>query len=525
MLLEVRNLTVGFQHKNEFYKVIDNLSFSIKQGEILGIVGESGSGKSMTALSIMGLLAKDAMIAKGEMIFDQIGDLCQLSSTKLRQLKGQEIAMIFQEPMTSLNPVLTVGKQIDEMVRLHDDALQEDIYHKTIQIMQEVGLQDADKLYHKYPHQLSGGMRQRVMIAMAMVLKPKLLIADEPTTALDVTIQAQILKLLKYLNQEYGVSVILISHDLGVIKSICQNAIVMFEGRILEAGHVHQLFYHPKEEYTKKLLSAVPRREKTGQFLEAKQVQKKVSDHTEIVLSVKNLTTYYKDQGNSFWKRKKGRKILDQVSLEIQKGEIFGIVGESGCGKSTLAKAIMGLVTEIEGEINLKGYTARMVFQDPYSSLNPAKKVSWILEEPLKIQKKYSKEERKEKVYEMIQKVGLKEKHLDRYISQLSGGQRQRISIASALIVKPEIIILDEPVSALDVTIQAQILSLLLELREVFQLSYLFISHDLNVMYQMCDKIGVMYQGRMIEEATGKELYGNPKQTYTKKLMQSIPDL
>lgn len=584
-LLEVKDLTIGFiqkQHKNKKREeerekkkkkeekekinlVVEHLSFTVKKGEILGIVGESGSGKSMTALAIMGLLSKEAIVFGGELLFDiskksglsehqeqkniqnqkiegkegkqenkqdslvsqknPMQDILCMSEKQQRFLKGEEIAMIFQEPMTSLNPVITIGKQIEEMVWLHRKTTKEEVYKQTIDIMKEVGLKDTEQLYQKYPHQLSGGMRQRVMIAMAMILKPKLLIADEPTTALDVTIQAQILTLLQKLNQEYGVSVILISHDLGIIKSVCNRAIVLYDGKIVEMDYVHQLFYHPKGDYTKKLLEAVPRREKTNQFLESRIQNQEKLEKAEVILSVKHWNSFYREYTNGFLRQGKKHFVLQDVSFELRQGEILGIVGESGSGKSTLAKSLVGLIKDTQGELFIKKKKPRMVFQDPYSSLNPAKTVEWILEEPMKIQGGFTKEERQKRVKEIIQQVGLKEKYLTRSIAQLSGGQRQRISIACALVLNPEILILDEPVSALDVTVQAQILKLLLELREKYDLSYIFISHDLNVIYQMCDRVAVLYQGKIIEQATGKELYEKPQHEYTKKLLKAIPNL
>lgn len=583
-LLEVKDLTIGFiqkQHKNKKREeerekkkkeekekinlVVEHLSFTVKKGEILGIVGESGSGKSMTALAIMGLLSKEAIVFGGELLFDiskksglseheeqkniqnqkiegkegkqenkqdslvsqknPMQDILCMSEKHQRFLKGEEIAMIFQEPMTSLNPVITIGKQIEEMVWLHRKMTKEEVYKQTIDIMKEVGLKDTEQLYQKYPHQLSGGMRQRVMIAMAMILKPKLLIADEPTTALDVTIQAQILTLLQKLNQEYGVSVILISHDLGIIKSVCNRAVVLYDGKIVEMDYVHQLFYHPKGDYTKKLLEAVPRREKTNQFLESRIQNQEKLEKAEVILSVKHWNSFYREYTNGFLRQGKKHFVLQDVSFELRQGEILGIVGESGSGKSTLAKSLVGLIKDTQGEIFIKKKKPRMVFQDPYSSLNPAKTVEWILEEPMKIQGGFTKEERQKRVKEIIQQVGLKEKYLTRSIAQLSGGQRQRISIACALVLNPEILILDEPVSALDVTVQAQILKLLLELREKYDLSYIFISHDLNVIYQMCDRVAVLYQGKIIEQATGKELYEKPQHEYTKKLLKAIPNL
>ena len=383
-------------------------------------------------------------------------------------------------------------------------------------MLKQVGLPKEEGFLKKYPHELSGGMRQRVMIAMAMLLKPKLLIADEPTTALDVTIQQQILNLIKSLNEEYGTSVLLISHDLGIIKTYCSKAIVMCDGKIVEEDTVHNLFYYPKESYTKKLLEAVPSIQKKAQFL-----SKEKKTNTPIILQVENLSVSYAIKKGLFGKTKT-KEVVKDASLFVRKGEIVGIVGESGSGKTTLSKAIAGLADISSGTIYKKEKRTAMVFQDPYASLNPAKKVGWIMEEPLRIQGGMTKEQRNQKVEEMLVQVGLPVVYKERYMKQLSGGQRQRVSIAAALITNAKFIVLDEPVSALDVTIQAQILKLLLELRKKYDLSYLFITHDLNVVYQICDRVYIMSEGQFIENGTTQEIFENPKKEYTKKLLNSI---
>lgn len=517
-LLEIKNLKIGFPTKKESHIVVDDLSFSLMEGEVLGIVGESGSGKTMTALAIMGLLSSEAVIEQGRIEYGG-KNLLSASQKELRNLKGKEISMIFQEPMTSLNPVMEIGKQVEEMLLLHQEQMsRQEMRKRTLQMLTEVGLKDVENLYKKYPHELSGGMRQRVMIAMAMICRPKLMIADEPTTALDVTVQMQILKLIRTLNREYGTAVLLISHDLGVIKSICTRTLVMSQGRLVEEGNVEDLFYHPKEDYTKKLLAAVPGRRNVQDI----QKERKFGDE---VLTVKNLDSFYPENSKKIFSKRKQKQVLKQVSLGLRQGEILGIVGESGCGKSTLAKTIVGLIKDYHGEIILHGQRPQMVFQDPYGSLNPAKTVQWILEEPLKIQGKLGKTQRKELVAEILTEVGLKEKHGKRKISQLSGGQRQRVSIACALISKEKVVVLDEPVSSLDVTVQAQILELLLKLRDQYGLSYLFISHDMNVIYQMCDRICVMYQGEIIESASREDIFLHPKKEYTKLLLESVPKI
>lgn len=568
-LLEVKNLEIGFPNKKNKNVVVNGISFNVYEGEILGIVGESGSGKSMTALSIIDLLSKEAKVLGGSIHFCGT-NLLELNSQRLRELKGNEISMIFQEPMTSLNPLMEIGEQVEEMLTLHSSLKKQERRERVLRMLEEVGLKNVEDLYDKYPHQLSGGMRQRVMIAMAMICKPKLLIADEPTTALDVTVQAQILELIKELNQEFGTTVIFISHDLGVIKGICNRAIVMSEGIIVESNDIDKIFDAPQEEYTKKLIEAVPsinkslkkrnfnknnknneKNEENNKENTEKNIQQtkysqsdKDKDETSIglgieklqnesnienknnrnILEVSHLNVYYEGK-RKFMGKSLRNQVVKDVSFTLKKGEILGIVGESGCGKSTLSRAIVGLNKDIEGTIKRQEKRPQMVFQDPYNSLNPARKIGWILEEPLRIQGGYTKEERKQKVYEVLQKVGLNKEYANRYVRELSGGQRQRVSIASAIITNTKMVILDEPVSALDVTIQAQILDLLLHLRDEYDLSYIFISHDLNVIYEMCDRVLVMYQGAIIEEACIEELYTNPKEEYTKVLLKAIPQI
>lgn len=524
-LLKVKDLKISFPQQEGCKAVVEDVSFTVQEGEMVGIVGESGSGKSMTSLAIMRLLAKDAKIDHGRIEFDG-RDIFNLSQQELQSLRGNDISMIFQEPMTSLNPVLTIGTQLEEVYRIHETEAKD---HKAeiLEMIGQVGLKNGEELLKKYPHQLSGGMRQRVMIAMAMLLKPKLLIADEPTTALDVTVQTQILNLIQKLNQEYGTSILLISHDLGIIKKYCSRAIVMNEGKIVEEDTVHNLFYHPKMGYTKKLLEAVPSRKVKHQFSADTLGQEKNKEEVTIqsipsnILQVENLSVSYSNKKGLF-RKKQTVEIVKGANLTVKEGEIVGIVGESGSGKTTLSKAIIGLADITNGSVKMKEKRPSMVFQDPYSSLNPAKKVGWIIEEPLRVRGGFTKEERKKKVEEMLVQVGLPVEYKDRYIQQLSGGQRQRVSIAAALITNVKFIVLDEPVSALDVTIQAQILKLLLELRERYDLSYLFISHDLNVVYQFCDRVYIMNHGKFIEHGTKEEIFTAPKTDYTKKLLNSI---
>lgn len=518
-ILNIDSLAVGFKIKKSNRNVVNHISFAIKQGEILGIVGESGSGKTMTALSIMGLLSKEAKL-EGRILYKGL-DLVQLKRDNFRKLKGKDISMIFQEPMTSLNPLMTIGDQLDEMLYLHQKGLTIEVRKKEIiESLNAAGLLDGAGIYNKYPHQLSGGMRQRVMIAMAMINKPGLLIADEPTTALDVTIQSQILELIKKMNQDQGTSVILISHDLGVIKSICDRVLVMQNGDIVEAGTTEEIFQRPQKEYTKLLLMSIPEIEnkvKKAQSLELNNNQ----IHNPI-LSVKDLEVSYEESNLGNFKKVKSKQVLKKVSLTVHEGECFGIVGESGSGKSTLAKAILGLINDCSGEVKLFDKSPQMVFQDPTSSLNPSKKVNWILEEPLRLKGGISKDKRAEKVGQILERIGLDREYGQRYLRQLSGGQRQRVAIGVALIQESKFIILDEPVSALDVTIQAQILSLLKELQNEFGLTYLFISHDLKVIYQMCDRVGVMKEGLMVENKSVQEVFHSPTHPYTRKLLEAV---
>lgn len=519
-LLEVNQLEIGILSGKKKKGIVNRISFGIKTGEIIGIVGESGSGKSMTALSILGLLPEGIKILNGSIQFEG-KEITNFTKKQLRTLRGKNIGMIFQEPMTSLNPLVKVGIQVEEMLLNHTKLNKEERKNAILSKFEEVGLEDCEKIYEKYPHQLSGGMRQRVMIAMAMICNPKLLIADEPTTALDVTVQSQILELIKKLNKEYGTSVILISHDLGVISSICNRALVVRQGRIIEEGLVTEIFQNPKEEYTKNLLRSVPGiHNRIGNI--KMNTNQELSHRKESILRIEGLDAFYEEKQEKSWKRGK-KKVLENISLEVYKGEIYGIVGESGSGKSTLAKVIAGIHKDINGSIILKETRPMMVFQDSYGSLNPAKKISWILEEPLKICGGYSKRDRLHIVSDMLEQVGLEEEYKNRYLNELSGGQRQRVGIAASLMLQSEFIILDEPVSALDVTVQAQILNLLMHLREKYNLTLLFISHDLNVIRQICDRVCVLHEGKIVETALVEELYQNPSHEYSKILIDSIP--
>lgn len=514
-LLTVKNLRIAFGNQHE-KEVVHGISFAIKKGEILGVVGESGSGKSVTALSILRLLSSGGKATGGEIWFEE-KELTKLSSEEMVKVRGDEIAMVFQEPMTSLNPVITVGAQIEEMLVLHTKKTKEERKDAVLTMMKEVGLEKPDLLYHQYPHQLSGGMRQRIMIAMAMICKPKLLIADEPTTALDVTIQAKILELLKSLNEKHGTTILFISHDLTVVRNLCDRLIVMYEGDIVESGETKEVFQNPEKEYTKNLLAAAEMVHAGG------GISSEVNGVKNPILEVKELKVYYTENAKKIFQKRQRKLVVDGVSFILNEGESVGIVGESGSGKSTLAKAITGLHTEVEGQIVLQEQKPQMVFQDPYGSLNPCKKIGWLLEEPLRLQNKQSKREWEAKVTEVLCKVGLSSEYKERYPRDLSGGQRQRIAIARAMILHPKLVVLDEPVSALDVTVQAQVLELLKELKKELRLSYLFISHDMGVIRSMCDRVCVMYQGKIVESGTTEDIFEHPTNEYTKQLLASVP--
>ncbi len=507
-LLEVKNLTIGFPDETGMRTVVDDVSFDIGYGEIVGIVGESGSGKSMTVQTIMGLKNRDAHISSGEILFNG-KDLLKISDEELSKIQGNDMSMVFQEPMTSLNPVKKIGWQVAESLKIHTSMPDEEIHNRVVEILANVGLPKPEELCGKYPHQLSGGMRQRVMIAMAMICWPKLLIADEPTTALDVTVQAQILQLLRKIHMEANTSILFISHDLNVVKEICQKVIVMYQGKIVERGYTEDVLYHPKHDYTKHLIAAIPRN--------MEDIRK-----DDLVVQAKNLNVYYAVKERGMFGKKENKHVLQNVDFHIRRGEILGLVGESGCGKSTLAKCIVGLNKNYTGTLDIREDHPQLVFQDPYSSLNPMKKIGWILEEPLKVHGMKDKAKRKELVDQMLTQVGLDPSYADRYPNELSGGQRQRISIGGALILNSKFIVADEPVSALDVTVQSQVLNLLLDLHRTHQLTYLFISHDLNIVRHFCNRVIVMYLGEIVEEAEVEEIYEDPKHPYTQLLFHSI---
>lgn len=553
-MLKITNLSVSFPAQNEDLTVVKSLSFNLPENKIIGVVGESGSGKSITSLAIMGLLPKNAK-TEGDVIFNN-QSLLTLSKEEAKRLRGNEISMIFQEPMSSLNPTLTCGYQVAEVLQNHTSLSRNEIYDEVISLFEKVKLPRAKSIYDSYPHQISGGQKQRVMIAMALACKPKLLIADEPTTALDVTVQKEIILLLKELQKDTKMSILFISHDLALVSEIADEVLVLYKGIMIEKGKTHQVFHNPKEEYTKALIFSKPsfkeRLKKlptvkdfeSGNFAkelitkEAREQTHKSIYIKEPILKVKELEKEFISK-TSIFKKNEVVKALDKVSFDIYEGETLGLVGESGCGKTTLGRTILQLEKATSGSIFYKGKDItnlnskeikslrkeiQIIFQDPFSSLNPRLTIGQTILEPMQVHKILSsKKERKEYVLELLEKVGLDASFYNRYPHEFSGGQRQRIGIARALALHPKLIICDESVSALDVSVQAQVLNLLNQLKEEFQFTYIFISHDLSVVKFMSDQLLVMNQGRIEEKGEADNLYGSPTKEYTKKLIDSIP--
>lgn len=533
-LLSVENLRVVFNTRNGQTVAVEDLSFSINKGEVLGIVGESGSGKSVACYSLLGLIPMPpGKIESGRAMF-QGKDLLRLSENDMRQIRANKIAMIFQDPMTCLNPYLRIVDQLTEVLLVHKRMNKKDARLKAIAALEEVGIHNAAERIDQYPHQFSGGMRQRVMIAMALLAEPELLIADEPTTALDVTVQAQILSLIKELQQSRQLTVIFITHDLGVAAQMANHVLVMEKGRLVEQGETQSIFKNPVQPYTQKLLSAV--------LTTAKPATNHAIDYSQPpLLEVKKLEVGFKQySGVWFQKIKNIVKGVDEVSINLYKGEILGLVGESGSGKSTLGRSIIRLVDAQGGEVLFNGKDLthianddlkiarrdfQMIFQDPYASLNPRMTVFDTLAEPLLVHGLANKNTVLEQVNQLMDDVGLDRRFLRKYPHEFSGGQRQRIAIARAIALKPKLIIADEPVSALDVTIRAQILALLLHLTEKHQLTMLFISHDMSVVRYLCDRVVVMQKGKLVEEGITEELFGAPKHAYTQQLLAAIPKL
>ena len=609
-LLQIKDLHTDIEIRNGVVRALSGVDLHVNPGETLGIVGESGSGKTMTALSLMGLLPQGGKVSSGSIILDG-QDLTKMPLHLKRKMRGTKVGMIFQDPLTSLNPTMKIGLQVCEPLRVHEKLSKREALARAVEILKRVGMPRPEVVINNYPHQLSGGMRQRVMIAMALVCKPRILIADEPTTALDVTTQMQILDLIDELRDEYQMGVILITHDLGVVAGHTDRVAVMYAGRIVETAPTKTLFTEPKHRYTSSLMAALPERalaagtklfsipgappsltnlpvgcrfaarclwatdeccagypdlsgddthtfscfhpvqegDESPAALQAKLDTQKNGDEagaqqaplvsSKVLLDVKEASREYESAGSGFFKRDKGVvSAVDRVSITVKKGETYGLVGESGCGKSTMGRLIAGLerpsggAIELDGRdlATLKGRDAvtihrdvQMMFQDSYAAMDPRMRIDQILAEPMSIQKTGNARQIAERIMEIIEQVGLTEEILDRYPHEFSGGQLQRIGFARSLTLAPDLIVADEPVSALDVSVQAQVLNLMKDLQAELGLSYLFISHDLAVVQYMADRIGVMYLGRIVEEGPAKEVVENPKHPYTKALIDSIP--
>ena len=607
-LLQIKDLHTDIEIRSGVVRALSGVDLHVNPGETLGIVGESGSGKTMTALSLMGLLPQGGKVSSGSIILDG-QDLTKMPLHMKRKMRGTKVGMIFQDPLTSLNPTMKIGLQVCEPLRVHEKLSKRAALARAVEILKRVGMPRPEVVINNYPHQLSGGMRQRVMIAMALVCKPRILIADEPTTALDVTTQMQILDLIDELRDEYKMGVILITHDLGVVAGHTDRVAVMYAGRIVETAPTKTLFTEPKHRYTSSLMAALPERalaagtklfsipgappsltnlpkgcrfaarclwatdecradypslsgdenhtfscfhpvqegDESPAVLQAMMDSGKAEDAVdatgqishEVLLDVKEASREYESAGSGFFKRDKGVvSAVDRVSITVNKGETYGLVGESGCGKSTVGRLIAGLerpsggAIELDGRdlATLKGRDAvrihrdvQMMFQDSYAAMDPRMRIDQILAEPMSIQKTGNARQIAERIMEILEQVGLTEEILDRYPHEFSGGQLQRIGFARSLTLAPDLIVADEPVSALDVSVQAQVLNLMKDLQQELGLSYLFISHDLAVVQYMADRIGVMYLGRIVEEGPAREVVNNPKHPYTKALIDSIP--
>lgn len=576
LLLEIKNLVTEFQSDGKAVKAVNDVSFTLKKGQTIGIVGESGSGKSVTSLSTMRLIPNPpGRIASGEIIYhSEKGpvDLTQLSEKEMQKIRGNEISMIFQEPMTSLNPVYTCGDQVMEAILLHQNVTKKEAKAKTIELFKKVELPRPEAIFKSYPHQISGGQKQRVMISMAMSCEPSVLIADEPTTALDVTVQKTILDLMQQLQKEQDMGILFITHDLGVVAELADHVVVMYKGKIVEQGSVWDIFTSPKHPYTKGLLACRPPLEKrfsklpvVSDFmsvdkdgvmtesaatveelvegLEITPEQRKINHEKlyaqEPLMKVRNLKTYFPQEKNLMGKVKKWVKAVDNLTFDVYPGETLGLVGESGCGKTTTGRTLLRLVEATSGEVIYNGQNIlelsnkemrslrkdiQIIFQDPYSSLNPRMTIGQAILEPMKIHGILdSDKQRKKHVMELLERVSLSASHFNRYPHEFSGGQRQRICVARALALKPKFIICDESVSALDVSVQAQVLNLLNELKREFNFTYVFISHDLSVVKFMCDRMIVMNKGKIEEMGEADAIYANPKSEYTRKLIEAIP--
>jgi peptide/nickel transport system ATP-binding protein len=535
-VLSVSNLTVAVRGEETEREVVSDLTFTVMPGETLCIVGESGSGKSMTALAIMGLLPQPAGRVESGTV--RIGDteLTALGESRMRRIRGDRIAMIFQEPMTSLNPVLSIGRQLTEAIETHTALPRQEVRRRAIEALNAVRIPDAEGRLKQYPHELSGGMRQRVMIAMALALKPDVLIADEPTTALDVTVQGEVLELLRDLQRENGTSVILITHDMGVVAEMADRVIIMRHGRMVEQGRAIDIFARPQADYTRELLAAVPRLG-GGRGRGADQGAPTRADSRDDVALIRDLHVRFDLRGGFFGRIDRRVHAVEGVSFSIAPNETLSLVGESGCGKSTTAKAIAGLLP-YTGSIAINGRDlaslgraerkaarrdVQMIFQDPYASLDPRMRVGDLVAEPLVIHGIGDEEARKARVAALFERVGLSAEHIDRYPHEFSGGQRQRICVARALALRPKLIIADESVSALDVSVQARVLRLLKDLQREFGVAYLFISHDMAVVENISDRVAVMYLGQIVEMGTRDQVFSNPSHPYTRRLIEAVP--
>ncbi len=559
-LLEVNNLSISFEQDEKLNTVVKDISFNVHKGKLTAIVGESGSGKSVTALSLLQLLPAQATV-NGSLLFNALGenktDLATASSKEIKKIRGNQIAMIFQEPMTSLNPVFTCGYQVMESLVIHKKISRKEARQKVIELFEQVELPNPAAMLKRYPHQISGGQKQRVMIAMAMSCNPSLLIADEPTTALDVRVQKNILQLLKKLQQQQQMSVLFITHDLGLVAAFADEVLVMHKGIIVEQGLTKDVLQNPQHAYTKALLACKPHKSSKGKKLAvvADFIKDGVTLNTDLnnilipvphlvisnetILSVQNLKVYFPAEKNIFGKTVSFYKAVDDVSFTVKEGETIGLVGESGCGKTTLGRSILQLVKPTAGKIILRGKEIQtmgnealrnirkdlqIIFQDPYGSLNPRITIGEAILEPLMVHGIHqNKKERKEQVIQLLEQVNMSADFYHRYPHQFSGGQRQRICIARALALQPSFLIFDESVSALDVSVQAQVLNLINDLKNTYRFTSIFISHDLSVVHYISDRILVMNKGKIVEEGTAQDIMYHPKEIYTQQLIEAIP--
>ncbi|WP_422047291.1 dipeptide ABC transporter ATP-binding protein [Rosenbergiella epipactidis] len=552
-ILHVENLTIGFPQQGRLHSVVDNLNLEVYRGKTLALVGESGSGKSVSSLALMGLLPKEANVEGQRLLRTRTGqqiELGQLTESQWQGVRGAEVAMIFQEPMTSLNPVFTVGQQLAESVRQHQPLSHAEALQQSLQLLERVRIPAAKQILSRYPHQLSGGMRQRVMIAMALSCRPSLLIADEPTTALDVTLQAQILTLIRELQRDLDTGVLFITHDMGVVAEMADEVTVLRQGQMLETAAVDTLFYAPQHPYTRQLLAAVPRLGDMQSYDTPQKfalpgdekllddTQDTVDKHSAPLLQVKDLVTRFPLRGGLLNRVVSEVHAVEHLSFDLRAGETLALVGESGCGKSTTGRALLQLVNSQHGAITFNGQRIdqltgsalntlrqqiQFIFQDPYASLDPRKTVGYSIMEPLLVHKLATPAQAQQRAHQLLEKVGLSAEHALRYPHQFSGGQRQRICIARALASNPKLIVADESVSALDVSVQAQIINLLLDLQREQGLAFLFISHDMAVVERISHRVAVMYQGQIVEMGPRAAIFAAPQHPYTQKLLNAVP--